>query len=89
MGVKVSRVLRDAGVKVLAHVCDGGGAFIRSFAEAQQLNPRLRADAEGEWMRVLAAVEAAGTAPVPGLAVSAAGCCFTSGEMWPRWTRSR
>eukprot|EP00966_Prymnesium_polylepis_P293316 6775018-Prymnesium_polylepis.1 len=79
VGVAASRMLLEAGVKVAAHVCrcdlgGGGGCFIGSFAEAQQLNFRLKAGAEAQWVRVLTAVEAAGVAPVPGVRVRAVGC---------------
>jgi hypothetical protein len=70
-------------MKVVAHLCletvltGGGIGFIRSFAELRRLNPRLQAGAEPEWIRVLAAVEAAGVAPVPW------------GEGWSVWMLSR
>ena len=79
--------LLEAGMKVVAHLCletvltGGGTGFIRSFAELRRLNPRLQAGAEPEWIRVLAAVEAAGVAPVPGVRVGASGCCLARVDM--------
>ena len=64
LGIAVSRELLDAGVRVLAHMCDDGGAYIGSFEDARTANKRLRASASAEWHRVMAWLQGARVAPV-------------------------